>query len=213
MKNEDVLKHLFEPELLQEMKQVGKIMSFEEDQIVINYEDKLKFFPIILSGTLKVLQRDENNNEILLYYLGANESCAMAYVFSSTTTKSELKVVTEEKVELLAIPHEKLEEWVVRYKTWRNYIFNSFSNRFNEMLKSIDSIAFHKLDERLADYLKTKAKITGRNSLALSHQQITEELGTNRVVVSRLLKQLENDHKVVLYRNEIKLLQNFGLQL
>lgn len=210
MKNEEMLKSLFEPALLEEMKQIGKIMEFAEDDIVINYEDKLKFFPIILAGTLKVLQRDENNNELLLYYIGANESCAMAYVNGNAPSRSELKVVAEDHVELLAIPHEKLDEWIVKYPGWRNYIFNSFTNRFNEMIRSIDSIAFHKLDERLVDYLRTKARIAGRNSISLSHSQISEELGTNRVVISRLLKQLENEKKLILYRNEIKLLQAFN---
>lgn len=199
----------FEPALLEELQKFGKEMHFAEDQIVINYNDKLRFFPIVISGTLKVLQRDSNNNEILLYYLGSSESCAMAYVNGTGTAKSELKVVAEDVVDIIAIPHEKLDEWVVKYPSWRNYIFNSFTNRFNEMLRSLDSLAFHKLDERLAEYLRTKAKITGKAALQLSHNQIAEELGTNRVVISRLLKQLENENKLVLYRNEIKLLQSF----
>lgn len=209
MKNLDMLKNIFEPELVAEIVKSGKEMTFAEDQIVINYEDKLRFFPIVLSGTLKVLQRDTNNNEILLYYLGSKESCAMAYVNGTGNAKSDLKVIAEGDVELLAIPHEKLDEWIVRYPGWRNYIFASFTHRFNEMLRSVDSLAFHKLDQRLTEYLKTKSKITGKTALQLSHNQIAEELGTNRVVVSRLLKQLENEHKVVLYRNEIKLLQSF----
>jgi CRP/FNR family transcriptional regulator len=95
---------------------------------------------------------------------------------------------------------------------WQNsYVFNSFTHRFNELLKSIETIAFHKLDERLINYLKGKVKVSGKTSIPLSHNQIAEEIGTSRVVISRLLKQLENDKKLVLYRNEIKLLTTFGL--
>lgn len=209
MTNRDILTKTFEPGLVEEILKYSKEMLFAEDQVVINYGDKLRFFPIVLSGTLKVLQRDTNNNEILLYYLGSSESCAMAYVNGTTSSSSELKVIAEDAVDLLAIPHEKLDEWVVKYPSWRNYIFASFTNRFNEMLRSLDSLAFHKLDERLVDYLRTKSKISGKTALQLSHNQIAEELGTNRVVISRLLKQLENEKKLVLYRNEIKLLQNF----
>ncbi len=206
----ETLGNLFGKELAAEMVASGTFMQFSEDETVIQYGEKLRFFPIVLKGTLKVMQRDENNNELLLYYLGANESCAMAYVTGNSSARSELRVLTEDSVELLAIPHEKLDEWVIRFPQWRNYIFSSFTHRFNEMLKSLDSIAFHKLDERLSDYLKTKARISGKNALSLSHSQIAEELGTNRVVISRLLKQLENQGKLVLYRNEIKLLQNFN---
>ena len=97
----------------------------------------------------------------------------------------------------------------MKYPSWKSYVFNSFTQRFNELLKSLESVAFHKLDERLVKYLKQKAKVSGKSAIQLSHHQIAEELGTSRVVISRLLKQLENDKKLVLYRNEIKLLHAF----
>jgi CRP/FNR family transcriptional regulator len=122
---------------------------------------------------------------------------------------SEVKAIAEDNVELIKIPHEKLDEWLVKYPSWKSYIFKSFTSRFNELLRSLESIAFHKLDERLINYLKNKSKLSGKNSLQLSHNQIAEEMGTSRVVISRLLKQLENDKKLVLYRNEIKLLSSF----
>src|SRR5690606_8494875 len=181
---------------------VGKNRDFKIDEVVINYGDVIRFFPIVLNGTLKVLKRDENNNEILLYYLGSSESCAMAYACCMESKTSEVRVVAEENGELIAIPNNKLDEWLLKYPSWKSYIFNSFTQRFNELLKSIESIAFHKLDERLVQYLKNKSKVIGKNNIQLSHLQIAEELGTNRVVISRLLKQLENDKKLILYRNE-----------
>jgi len=200
----------FELGLVEEIKKVGRIQDFKIDEVVINYGDVIRFFPIVISGTLKVLKRDENNNEILLYYLGSAESCAMAYACCMESRTSEVRVVAEENGELIAIPNNKLDEWLLKYPSWKSYIFSSFTQRFNELLKSIESIAFHKLDERLVNYLKNKSKVIGKNSIQLSHQQIAEELGTNRVVISRLLKQLENDKKLILYRNEIKLLQSFN---
>ncbi len=205
----DKLKQFLEIKLIDEILEVGKSMSFKEGDVIIDYNKHIKFMPLILSGTIRVMRKDEEGNEILLYYLGSNESCAMAYTCCMEARKSEIKAIAEDNVELIAIPHEKLDEWLVKYPSWKSYIFNSFTQRFNELLKSLESIAFHKLDQRLINYLSNKAKVSGKTSIQLSHNQIAEEMGTSRVVISRLLKQLENDKKLVLYRNEIKLLSGF----
>ncbi len=203
------LNRFLEKELVEEIIKCGEVKTFKEGEVVMDYGKKIKFMPLILSGTLKVLKRDEEDREILLYYLGSNESCAMAYACCMEAKRSEVKAIAEDNVELITIPHEKLDEWLVKYPSWKSYIFNSFTQRFNELLKSLESVAFHKLDERLISYLKNKAKISGKSSIQLSHHQIAEELGTSRVVISRLLKHLENDKKLILYRNEIKLLSSF----
>jgi CRP/FNR family transcriptional regulator len=152
------------------------------------------------------MRKDEEGREILLYYLSSNESCAMAYTCCMEARKSEIKAIADTPVEIVAIPHEKLDEWLIKYPSWKSYIFQSFTARFNELLKSLESVAFQKLDERLIRYLKNKTKVSGTMVVSLSHQQIADELGTNRVVVSRLLKLLENEKKVILYRNELKVL-------
>lgn len=203
------LKNILEPNLISEIETEGKIMNFSEGDVIIDYNKNIKFMPLIISGTIRVMRRDEEEREILLYYLSSNESCAMAYTCCMESRKSEIKAIAEDNVELIAIPHDKLDEWLVKYPSWKSYIFNSFTQRFNELLKSLESIAFHKLDERLVSYLKNKTKISGKSSIQLSHNQIAEEMGTSRVVISRLLKQLENDKKLLLYRNEIKLLKAF----
>jgi len=205
----DRLINFLENKLIDEIIECGTIMNFKEGDVIIDYNKNIKFMPLILSGTIRVMRKDEEDREILLYYLSSNESCAMAYTCCMEARKSEIKAIAEDNVELIAIPHEKLDEWLVKYPSWKSYIFNSFTQRFNELLKSIESIAFHKLDERLVNYLKAKAKVMGKTSIQLSHNQIAEEMGTSRVVISRLLKQLENDKKLVLYRNEIKLLSSF----
>ncbi|MDP3558466.1 MAG: Crp/Fnr family transcriptional regulator [Bacteroidota bacterium] len=205
----DKLKHIFEPKLIDDIISIGNRMTFNEGDVIMDYGKKIKFMPLILSGTIRVMRKDEEDREILLYYLSSNESCAMAYTCCMDARKSEIKAIAEDSVEIIAIPHEKLDEWLVKFPSWKSYIFNSFTQRFNELLKSIESIAFHKLDERLIKYLKNKTKVTGKSSILLSHNQIAEEMGTSRVVISRLLKQLENDKKLLLYRNEIKLLSTF----
>ena len=209
MENTETLGRIFEPALIKEMFQFGVIKHFKEGDIIMDYGKYIRMMPIVLKGTIKVYRMDDNGNEILLYYLSSNESCSIAYSCCVEAKKSEVKAVAEDDVELLAIPHIKLDEWLCKYPSWKNYIMHSFNERFLELFKSIESIAFRKLDERLISYLKEKQRISGSSLIKTSHNQIAEELATSRVVVSRLLKQLENEKKVILYRNEIKLLKDF----
>jgi CRP/FNR family transcriptional regulator len=204
------LKEVFEPELLVEIGHFGILQNFKEGDLIMDYGKYIRMMPIILKGTVKVLRLDENGNEILLYYLSSSESCSMAYSCCIEAKKSEVKAIAEDNVELIAIPHNKLDEWLCRYPSWKNYIMRSFNERFIELLKSIESIAFHKLDERLMAYLKEKQRLTGSSVIKVSHYLIADELATSRVVISRLLKQLENSKKIILYRSEIKLLTSFA---
>ena len=200
----------FEPALLREIHQFGEIKYFKEGDIIIDYGKYIRMMPLIVQGTVKVFRMDETGNEILLYYLSTNESCSMAYSCCMEAKKSEVKAIAEDDVELIAIPHQKLDEWLCKYPSWKSYIMRSFNERFLELLKSIESIAFHKLDERLINYLKEKQRLSGSSVIKASHYLIAEELHTSRVVVSRLLKQVENNKKIILYRNEIKLLAGFN---
>jgi len=210
MQNNSNFENLFEAALVKEMHQFGEIKHFKEGDLIMDYGKYIRMMPLILKGTIKVLKMDDDGNEILLYYLSNNESCSMAYSCCLEAKKSEVKAIAEEDVEILAIPHLKLDEWLCKFPSWKNYIMRSFNERFLEMLKSIESIAFHKLDERLVKYLKDKQKHSGSTIIKASHYQIADELATSRVVVSRLLKQLENNKKILLYRNEIKLLNDFN---
>lgn len=200
----------FEPALVKEMIQFGEMKHFKEGDIIMDYGKYIRMMPIVVKGTIKVFRMDDSGKEILLYYLSSNESCSMAYSCCVEAKKSEVKAIAEDEVELIAIPHIKLDEWLCKYPSWKNYIMRSFNERFLELLKSIESIAFHKLDERLIAYLKEKKRLSGSNVIKASHYLIADEMATSRVVVSRLLKHLENDGKILLYRNEIKLLKDFA---
>ncbi len=208
--NLENLQQIFEPKLLQEIQQFGTWQQFNEGDLIMDYGKYIRMMPIVLKGTVKVFRLDENRNEILLYYLSSSESCSMAYSCCIEAKKSEVKAIAEDNVEIIAIPHIKLDEWLCKYPSWKNYIMRSFNERFIELLKSIESIAFHKLDERLIDYLKEKQRLSGSSVIKASHHLIADELATSRVVISRLLKQLENSKKIILYRNEIKLLPSFS---
>jgi CRP/FNR family transcriptional regulator len=121
---------------------------------------------------------------------------------------SEIRAVAEEDVTFVAIPVSLMDEWIVKFPTWKAFVMRTIRARFNELIKTIDQLAFQKLDERLITYLKEKSKQTGSSVINLSHQQIADELATSRVVVSRLLKKLENENKLLLYRNQLKILKD-----
>ena len=199
---------LFEPDLLAELETKSMQMEVHAGQTMLNIGQNIKAVPILISGTLKVSRINDEGQELLLYYVREGESCAMTFTCCVMAQTSAIKGVAEEDSVLLCVPVSLMEEWMIKYPSWKKYVMTTIYNRFTELVKSIDDIAFKKLDDRLVIYLKEKSKATGSSLINLSHQQIADELGTNRVVVSRLLKQLEIDKKLLLYRSQIKLLKD-----
>ncbi len=209
MNNITTLKNLsFEPELLQKIEECSKLMNFKEGDTVIGIGQMVRIVPILIKGTIKVSRYDDEGNEFLLYYINSNESCAMTFTCCMEQHPSEIHATAESDVELLAIPIRMMDEWMSHYPSWKHFVMNTIRGRFNELLHAIDQLAFHKLDERLVFYLKEKSKALGSTLINLSHEQIAHELATSRVVISRLLKKLEEDKKLLLYRNQIKLLRD-----
>ncbi len=198
---------LFEPGLLKELKNKSTFLTAKAGDIILNYGETVRQIPIIVKGSVKVSRTDDDGRELLLYYVNPKESCAMTFTCCMQQHPSEIKAVAEEDVEMLAVPIAVMDQWLVKYPSWKSFVMRTIHHRFNELLRAIDQIAFQKLDERLISYLKEKSKTTQSSLINLSHQQIADELATSRVVVSRLLKNLENDKKLLLYRNQIKLLK------
>ena len=207
--NTEQLESIFEKELIQELFQFGDLKYFSAGDVIMDYGKYVRMMPIILSGTVKVFRKDDNGREILLYYLSDNESCSFAYSCCISAKKSEIKAVPEDEGKYLVTPFLKLKDWLCKYEGWRTYIFNSFNERFTELLNSIDIMAFGNMDTRIKQYLMEKYERSGSTSIKVSHYKIAEELATTRVVISRILKNYENDKKLILYRNEIKLLNGF----
>lgn len=196
----------FEPELLEEIKQVAAFMEVEEGKDLLIPGQYIKSMPLLLSGSIKILRPDDEGEELLLYHLEKGETCAMTMTCCMGNSKSEIRAVTETDVKLLMIPVIKMEQWSSKYKTWRNFVFNSYHERMMEMLESIDNIAFNKMDQRLEIYIQNKVDITKSKHLYTTHQEIASDLYTSRVVISRLLKKMENDHKIKLHRSFIQVL-------
>tara|TARA_R110001632_G_scaffold8386_2_gene33107 strand:- start:1937 stop:2575 length:639 start_codon:yes stop_codon:yes gene_type:complete len=199
--------YLFEDLLIQEIKETGVLKKFSEDAVIIEIGDYINSMPLLINGAIKILREDDNGDELVLYYLENGDTCAMTLSCCMGQTKSKIRAVAETDVELIMLPKEKMAEWLSTYKTWQSYILQSYHNRMDELLDAIDTIAFLKMDERLFKYLKDKAMVTQNDALQVTHKEISEDLHTSRVVVSRLLKKLENEGKIKLFRNSIKVLE------
>ncbi|MCX2839205.1 Crp/Fnr family transcriptional regulator [Salinimicrobium sp. MT39] len=199
----DAYHFIFEEELLQEMLKFGSLKEVKSGGIIIDIGDYVKQMPLLLEGAIKILREDKDGDELLLYFLERGDTCAMTLSCCLGQTKSEIRAVAEKDTSLVMIPIEKMEEWTSRFKSWRNFVFESYHSRLTEMLDTIDTIAFLHMDERLMKYLQDKAKINKTEQIQVTHQEIAYDLHTSRVVVSRLLKKLELDGKIGLQRNSI----------
>ena len=197
---------LFQPELVEEINKVAIFKEVKAGAELIKVGDYIRSMPLILTGAIKILREDENGDELLLYFLEKGDTCAMTLACCIGSKKSEIKAVAETDATLLMIPVQKMEEWSSKYKSWRNFVFDSYHHRLMEVLQSIDNIAFSKLDDRLIKYLQHKKKLFKSNLIEITHQEIARDLNSSRVVISRLLKKLENQHAIELHRNSIKLL-------
>ncbi|OIQ29572.1 MAG: Crp/Fnr family transcriptional regulator [Bacteroidetes bacterium MedPE-SWsnd-G2] len=198
---------LFDKNLINEIAEVGVLKSFQKDDIIIDIGQELKFIPLLISGNIKVLREDKNGNELLIYVLESGDTCAMSLTCCMAKSKSKIRAVADKESTLVMIPIEKMQEWFHSNESWRNFILQSYQIRFNEMLETIDTLAFLKMDERLYKYLVDQVKLNGSEIINNTHQNIAEDLHTSRVVISRLLKQLENENKIKLNRNRIEVIE------
>lgn len=202
-KLKDYYSLIFEKELIDEIVNIGIHRTIKPNELLLDIGDKMTHIPLILNGAVKIIREDNNGEEIALYFLEKGDTCAISFINCINRTKSMFRGVTEKETEGIFIPVDVIEEWLVKYKSWRHYIIDSYHMRLIEMVQSIDSLAFMKLDDRLHKYLIDKVKIMNTNTLIITHQEIANDIHTSRVVVSRLLKILENEGKIKIRRNRI----------
>lgn len=195
---------IFEPKILEEIEKIGIHKSVVKDDVLIETGAYMKHMPLLISGAIKIFRVDENGGELLLYFLQKGDTCAMTMTCCLGESKSEIRAVAEVDTELILVPIAKVEEWL-QYKTWRDFVFESYNSRMYEMLDSIDSLAFMNMHERLFKYLRNKAIVSKSKMLEISHQDIAYEMNTSRVVISRLLKQYEHEGKIHLHRNRLEI--------
>lgn len=203
---EQIVEFRTSPELITKLKQYSTEKMYREGEVILDENSSIRAIPLVTKGTLKVMRTEEDGREILLYYIKAGESCIMSFLGGMHDEKSKVKAEVEEDAEILFLPMEKVSLFIKEYPEWLDYIFRLYHKRFEELLEIINAIAFKKMDERLLNLLHKKEELSGSKILSITHEQLANELGTARVVVSRLLKQLEENGNLKLGRNKITLM-------
>ena len=203
---QEVFQGRFEYTLLEELAQAGQLKNASVGSYLIRPGEFIRSVPIILTGSVKIMRPDQNGREALLYYLGGLDACAMSLTCCLGTKRSEITAVVEEETTMIGIPVEKVDDWMCRFSTWKQFVFQTYQKRFDNLLETIDEVIFHKLDERLLVYLQKKVASCQCSVLSITHEDIAQELVTSREVISRLLKQMEKNGQVQLMRNKVVML-------
>ena len=194
---------VFEEELIAEISEVGLYKTLAEGETFINIGDKITHIPLLIDGIIKIAREDENGDEILLFFLEQGDTCAISFANCFYKKKSIFRATIEKDMECILIPVDIIDEWLVKYKSWRVFIIDRYNERLLEMVDVIENLAFNKLDKRILNYLKRETKIKGEDFLNITHQKIADDLNTSRVCVSRILKKFEKIGKIKLGRNII----------
>jgi len=196
---------LFGAILEEKLRSNSQLKTLPAETVLMQSNSYIRSIPVVLSGSMRVIRQDQDGREILLYYIKPGESCIMSFLAGIHEDTSKVKLVLEEDSEILMLPIAKASEWIKVYPEWADFIFKLYHKRFEELLDVINAVAFQKLDDRVVTLLKRKAGVYKSNAFSITHQQLAEELGTTREVVSRLLKQMEKQQLITLSRNKITL--------
>jgi CRP/FNR family transcriptional regulator len=196
-----------EPELLQQMETESLVKQFAVDDIIMRSGQYIKSTIIILDGLVKIYRENEDGGEFLMYFLQPGEACAVSMLCVAKMEASQVMAKAVEPATVLLVPLHLMDEWMMRFKSWNNYVISTYRNRFDELLLLIDQVAFRNMDERLLFYLQRHSEANNSSTIQLSHQQIADDLNSSREVVSRLLKKMEQRKLVLLHRNAIELLE------
>lgn len=193
----------FSKELLFEIEQCGLIQEVEIHEEILREGQYIKSFPIVLEGSLRVIRHEEDGHELLLYFLNPGEVCTMALTCCMGQQQSNISAIAEQDSLIIRIPVDYLDKWMVEYPNWKNFMMYAYRKRFDELLETIDAIAFKGLDQRLELFFQNRFKATGEKIFQGKHQDIAYQLNTSREVISRLLKKMEQKGFVKLGRNSI----------
>ncbi|MBI3137502.1 MAG: Crp/Fnr family transcriptional regulator [Sphingobacteriales bacterium] len=196
----------FEPGLIELIEKEAVQRSFNAGDVIMRTGQYIKSTALVLEGRVKIYRESQDGGEFLMYYLLPGQACAVSMICAIQTHTSEVMAVAEEDSEVLMIPVHLMDDMMNQYKTWYQFVIQTYRNRFDELLSVVDNIAFRNMDERLEFYLKRYAEKTGKKSMDISHQQIADDLNSSREVISRLLKKMEQRNLVKLHRNMIELI-------
>lgn len=188
---------------IREFDNVAILKKVKEGDIIIDYGDYISFVPLVVSGLIKVLRINEEDKELLLYFLSGGDTCASSFSCCMIKKRSEIQAIAEEDSTLIAIPMESADRWMGEHKVWREFIFTNYDQKLMQLIDTIDRLAFSQLDEKLANYLEERAKYSKSQVINVTHNTIAHDLNVSREAVSRMLKKMEHQGMLRLERNAI----------
>ena len=198
---------LSEPNLIDKIAEVGTLKKIPSGGELIRIGQYIKWIPLVIEGSVKIAREDQEGHEIFLYYLEGGNTCAMSLTCCLEEEKSSIKAVAEADTSMVMIPVRYMDEWMLQYRSWKNFVLRSYSTRFEELIRALDALAFQRMDQRLVKYLEERSKALKSDLLHVTHQEIAYDLNSSREAVSRLLKKLESQGEIKLGRNKIELLR------
>ncbi|MGW9685952.1 Crp/Fnr family transcriptional regulator [Flagellimonas sp. 2504JD1-5] len=201
MESPSKFQHLFE-----KIAEVGTIQHIAKGTEILREGQFVKVVPFVQKGLIKVFTRYEDR-ELLLYYIQPNQSCIMSFSASTNNEPSQVYAVTEEDTETILVPVDKLDAFAKENPKVNNFFFQQYKGRYAELLDTIQHVLFDKMDKRVYNHLRDKVLLKNENPLQISHQQLANEVGTVREVVSRVLKKLEGEGLVEQIGNKIQVLK------
>ena len=195
----------FEEALKTEIVKHATLKKFTQGEVIMRSGEALKYTLLVTEGRIKIYTDGEEGEDYFMYFLEPGQACAMSFICAARNKKSELEAIASEDGEAIMIPIDIMDSFMVKYRSWYYFVLESYRSRFQELLDALRSVAFHSMDERIEYYLVKQKNVYGTDVLHLTHEQIATDLNTSRVVVSRLLKQMESAGKLKLHRNSIEL--------
>ena len=195
-----------EMELYAEIANHSTIKEVKAGDILLRVGQTIRSTLLILDGIVKLYREDEEGKEFFIYHLNAGQACSLSMVCATKQETSEVLAKALTDATVLSIPLHFMDQWMSKYKSWYQFVITSYRDRFEELLKTIDAIAFSNMDQRLENYLEKQVENLG-NNLKMTHQDIATDLNSSREVISRLLKKMEAKGWVIIHRNSIEWLK------
>jgi CRP/FNR family transcriptional regulator, anaerobic regulatory protein len=192
----------FEPGLVREIDAGGQLKDIKAGEPLMRTGQYFRSTMLVVSGLIKVFREDEEGNEYFMYYLEPGQACALSMICATRQQASQLMGKAMTDTQILSIPLDLMDNWMSQYKTWYHFVLESYRSRFEEMLLTIDHIAFRHMDERLLFYLKRQQKTLKSDLITVNHTEIAQELNSSREVISRLMKKLADQGNIRLLKNQ-----------
>ena len=206
--SEEILKYFpsFEKNLAEEINKHGEIRTFKSGEFLMRTGQYIRSTMLVLDGLIKIYREDEEGNEFFMYYIEGGNACALSMICALKQDTSEITAKAVMDTTVVAIPLSFMDQWMTQYKSWYQFVLGTYRERFEELLQTIDHIAFRNLDDRLVFYLKRHQEKLKSNIIPLTHSEIAQELNSSREVITRLLKKLSDKGMLKMHRQHIEII-------